>query len=87
MDEVGIRALKQNASQVVASAVAGESIVITDRGRAVALLSPMPSSPVERLRAAGRLRAPRTTIGELAPPAEGAGLSGALTEMRDDDRY
>ncbi|NOX31973.1 MAG: type II toxin-antitoxin system prevent-host-death family antitoxin, partial [Actinobacteria bacterium] len=31
--EVGIRALKQNASAVVAEAAAGETVTITDRGR------------------------------------------------------
>ena len=30
--EVGIRALKQNASAVVAEAAAGETVIITDRG-------------------------------------------------------
>jgi len=33
MSEVGIRALKQNASAVVADAAAGQTITITDRGR------------------------------------------------------
>ncbi|MGH8923614.1 MAG: type II toxin-antitoxin system prevent-host-death family antitoxin [Acidimicrobiia bacterium] len=33
MTKVGIRALKQNASAVVAEVVAGEVVTITDRGR------------------------------------------------------
>lgn len=33
MSEVGIRALKQNASTVVAEAAGGETVIITDRGR------------------------------------------------------
>ncbi|HIG24667.1 MAG TPA: hypothetical protein EYG34_07105 [Acidimicrobiia bacterium] len=32
MKKFGIRSLKQNASAVVAQAVAGETIIITDRG-------------------------------------------------------
>ncbi|MFM8948289.1 MAG: type II toxin-antitoxin system Phd/YefM family antitoxin, partial [Acidimicrobiaceae bacterium] len=36
MREVGIRALKQNASEVIADVVQGETIVVTDRGRQVA---------------------------------------------------
>ena len=36
MSEVGIRALKQNASAVVAEAASGETVTITDRGRPVA---------------------------------------------------
>lgn len=51
MDEVGIRALKQNASAVVAAAAAGETLWITDRGRPVAQLSPIPESGLQRLTA------------------------------------
>ncbi|MSY48009.1 MAG: type II toxin-antitoxin system prevent-host-death family antitoxin, partial [Actinobacteria bacterium] len=36
MRQVGIRALKQNASEVIAEVTNGETIVITDRGRPVA---------------------------------------------------
>ncbi len=36
MAEVGIRALKQNASEVVARVEAGEEITVTNRGRPVA---------------------------------------------------
>ncbi|NBO67964.1 MAG: type II toxin-antitoxin system prevent-host-death family antitoxin [Actinobacteria bacterium] len=36
MREVGIRALKQNASEVIADVALGETIVVTDRGRQVA---------------------------------------------------
>lgn len=36
MSQVGVRALKQNASAVVADAAAGREITITDRGRPVA---------------------------------------------------
>jgi len=43
MVEVGIRALKQNASEVVARVEAGEEITVTNRGRPVAVLSPAPA--------------------------------------------
>ena len=39
MESVGIRELRQNASQVVARAAAGEVITITDRGRPVAQMT------------------------------------------------
>lgn len=42
MSSVGIRDLKQNASAVVARAAAGEIIAVTDRGRPVAQLTPLP---------------------------------------------
>lgn len=54
MSEVGIRALKQNASAVVAEAAAGELVTITDRGRPVAQMVPVAASRVEALVAAER---------------------------------
>lgn len=41
MSQVGIRELKQNASEVVARAESGEVIDITLRGRPVARISPL----------------------------------------------
>ncbi|PZF84726.1 type II toxin-antitoxin system Phd/YefM family antitoxin [Jiangella anatolica] len=87
MTEVGIRALKQNASAVVASAAAGETIQITDRGRPVAQLSAIPSSPLERLLASGRARSPRRSLNELPPPTSGPSLSEELAAMRAAERY
>ena len=87
MAEIGIRALKQNASRVVADAAAGEEIVITDRGRPVARLTPIPTSRLQYLIDAGLARPARTDIRTLPAPARGADLSGALDEMREDERY
>lgn len=87
MTEVGIRALKQNASAVVAEAAAGETVTITDRGRPVAQLSPIPWSVKQRLQIAGRLRLPRRAISDLPEPAPGPDLSGELAAMRDAERY
>ncbi|WP_091178887.1 type II toxin-antitoxin system Phd/YefM family antitoxin [Paramicrobacterium humi] len=86
MNQVGIRALKQNASAVVASAASGQTVTITDRGRAVAQLSPIPSSSFERLRSSGRLRPARRRIDDLPLPAEG-NLSDDLRAARDDERF
>lgn len=87
MGQVGIRALKQNASAVVARAAAGESIVITDRGRPVAHLSAIEQATIDRLIAAGIARPPLRPLSEL-PPAAGAGrLSEALRALRDEERY
>ncbi len=87
MVDVGIRALKQNASSVVASAAAGETIRITDRGRPVAQLSALPTSPLQQLVSAGRARPPRRKLSELAVPASGPSLSAELAAMRDEERY
>ncbi|MEM9610145.1 MAG: type II toxin-antitoxin system prevent-host-death family antitoxin [Actinomycetota bacterium] len=87
MSEVGIRALKQNASAVVADAVAGETITITDRGRPVAQLTAIPASPLEALTAAGRARPARSALADLVAPEPGPELSRVLQTMRDDERY
>ena len=89
MREIGIRALKQNASGVVAEAAAGEEIVITDRGRPVARLTAMPASRLAFLVEAGLARPPRRDIAELAAPDAldvGEGLSEALPSPRDGER-
>ena len=87
MVEVGIRALKQNASVVVAQAAAGATITITDRGRPVAWMTAIPVSSLERLLASGRARSARHDVTDLPAPEPGVDLSAELTAMRDDDRY
>ncbi|QLQ09114.1 MAG: type II toxin-antitoxin system prevent-host-death family antitoxin [Nocardioidaceae bacterium] len=87
MTEVGIRALKQNASAVVAEAAAGETVTITDRGRPVAQLTPISISPLRGMLLAGRARPPRLDIADLPPSYTGPDLSAVLREMRDAERY
>jgi len=87
MVEVGIRALKQNASAVVAEAAAGERVTITDRGRPVAQLTPIPATALQRLIAAGRARPARRSLADLPMPEPGASLSAELAAMRDAERY
>lgn len=91
MAEVGIRALKQNASAVVATAAAGEPVTITDRGRPVAMLVSIAASPSEALIAADRARPPlRSLSGLPAPRAQRRNrptMSAALEKMRLAERY
>jgi prevent-host-death family protein len=87
MAEVGIRALKQNASAVVARAAAGEAVTITDRGRPVAQLAPIPTSPLQRLISAGRVRPARRSLASLPRPEPGPALTRELAAMRDAERY
>lgn len=84
---VGIRQLKQNASEVVARAAAGELITVTDRGRPVARLIPLAHSPVEQLIAAGLARPALRPLAELPPPTVVADVSSALAQLRDEERY
>ncbi len=87
MGIVGIRALKQNASGVVAEAAAGETITITDRGRPVAQLSPLPSSALSSMLLAGHGRPARRNINQLDSPTPGPKISDELAAMRDEERY
>ncbi|GAA1482596.1 type II toxin-antitoxin system Phd/YefM family antitoxin [Gordonia sinesedis] len=87
MTDVGIRALKQNASAVVAAAAAGEVVTITDRGRPVAQLAPIPSSPLARRIASGTARPARRDLRDVPEPEPGPDLSAELQAMRDAERF
>lgn len=86
MADVGIRALKQNASAVVAEAAAGATVTITDRGRPVAQLTPLPTTRLQQLLDSGRARPARRRIETLARPKPGPSLSAELTAMRNSER-
>lgn len=85
--EVGIRALKQNASAVVARTAAGEVITITDHGRPVARLVPIATTALEDLTAAGHARPARRRVRDLPPPKKGPALSPVLRQQRAAERY
>jgi prevent-host-death family protein len=91
---VGVRELRQNLSVHLRRVAAGETLEVTEHGRPVARLGPLPPrqlSALERLLAEGR--AIPGTGGNLAdlglPPHIGPGptLSDVLAQMRaEDDR-
>jgi prevent-host-death family protein len=91
MATVGVRALKQNASAVIAQAEAGEVVTITDRGRPVAQLVALRHSTYDDLVSAGRLRPARRSLGDLGPAPKrrrgATSLSAELAEMRGAERY
>jgi prevent-host-death family protein len=91
MTEVGIRALKQNASRVVAEVAAGEVVTITDRGRPVAMMVPVVSDRIEALIAAEKARPALRRLSDLpAPSPRRRGrppLSETLEAMREAERY
>jgi prevent-host-death family protein len=91
MTRVGVRELRQQASALLRRVEQGETIEITDRGRAVALLTPLPDGSVlERMRAAGELEPATRDIGDLPPPVvlpTSAELpSQVLARLRLDER-
>ena len=91
MGTVGIRALKQNASAVVAEAAAGDVIVITDRGRPVAMLLPYKENRIQAMIDAGLATPPTRSLKDLPPPRRRRPgerpLTEVLEEMRAEERY
>lgn len=71
MSTVGIRELRQRASELLRQVAAGETIEITDRGRPVALLTPLPDQEgLERLRAAGDVSELEGAFDDLPEPID-----------------
>jgi prevent-host-death family protein len=69
MTSVGVRELRQRASELLRRVERGETIEITDRGRRVALLSPPPDgTPLDRLRALGEVDSATGDLDDLPPP-------------------
>ena len=69
MIQVGVRELRQQASRWLERVAAGESFEVTDRGRPVALLVPIPTEEgLGALVASGRARRGEGRLSELGPP-------------------
>ncbi|WP_420442821.1 type II toxin-antitoxin system Phd/YefM family antitoxin [Candidatus Poriferisodalis sp.] len=96
MKQIGVRELRQNASEWLRRVADGESYEVTVRGEPVALLGPLPhrDDPMGRLAARGligrRARGLSASIEELpplpaAPPGEPT-LSDRLADLRRDER-
>jgi antitoxin (DNA-binding transcriptional repressor) of toxin-antitoxin stability system len=85
---VGVRELRQNLSVYLARLKTGTVFRVTERGRAVALLIPIPehSSVVERLIASGRATAPKHDLLSLPRPKgrPSSKVSQALLDDRED---
>jgi len=91
MTSVGVRELRQRASELLRLVERGETVQITDRGRPVALLAPIPEgTPLERMRAAGELDAATESPDDLPEPlvlAVGVeSPSSVLRRLRRDER-
>jgi len=86
---VGVRELRQNLSICLRRVAQGETLEVTDRGRAVAILAPLPAglTAIERLVAAGRATLPHGDLLALGPPRSARAsrrASQALSELRAD---
>jgi prevent-host-death family protein len=91
MASVGVRELRQRASELLRRVEAGETIEITDRGRPVAVLAPLPDQrPIDRLRATGDLEPAGSDLKDLPEPLARApgqeAPSSVLERLRRDER-
>jgi prevent-host-death family protein len=91
MSSVGIRELRQRASELLRRVASGETIEVTDRGRPVALLTPIPEAgPLERLRGTGEVSRAQVDLDELPPalplPPGHERPSVILSRLRRDER-
>jgi prevent-host-death family protein len=91
MKSIGVRELRQDASTYLRLVEAGETVQVTDHGRPVALLTPIPKneSTYERLLREGRIipaKNPGFDILDIkpTPPKPGVPLPSVLLER---DRY
>ncbi len=88
-DGVNVRDLRQNLSVHLRLVKAGRTLRVLERGRPVALLTPLPGhgSALERLVSSGRAVPPRLELAELSPPRAVEGsltASEALRQQRDE---
>lgn len=91
MSHVGVRQLRQNLSRYLVQVKAGESFVVTERGREIARLTPSgpADSPIARLVAERGATMPRGDLlsrvrGSSTPPAVGPPSLEVLDELRED---
>ena len=69
MTSVGVRELRQRASELLRRVEAGETIEVTDRGRPVAVLAPLPGQgSIERLLASGDVVSASRILDDLPEP-------------------
>ncbi len=91
MTSVGVRELRQRASELLRRVADGETFEVTDRGRPVAVLAPLPDAgPLAQLRASGDVTVPSAGLDELPdplplPPGKPT-PSSVLMGLRDDER-
>lgn len=96
MRRASISVLKAKLSQFLDAVKSGQEVVVTERGKPIARLSPVRGSArederIERLVRTGQLRPPRASrppdLGELVRPDDPSGRSlSALLEEREEGR-
>ena len=89
--QVGVREIRQNLSVYLDRVKAGETLHVTEYGRVVAILAPLPAerlSPLERMVREGRAIPPKGSLKDRRPPQPGdptaPPMQQILDEMRED---
>ena len=89
-ERVGVRELRQNLSVHLRKVANGHTMEVTEHGRPVAVLAPLPrpDSLVARLVAAGRATQPHGDLVDLGPPKGRSSrrLTNALRALRAERR-
>jgi prevent-host-death family protein len=92
-ESVGIRELRQHLSVYLRRVEQGETLEVTERGRPVAVLGPLPEKlgVLDRLIAEGHARPGRGDIRDILPPKPPKtplrmSLSEALEKLRAEER-
>jgi prevent-host-death family protein len=86
MESIGVRELRQHASRWLHRVARGESFQVTDRGRPVAVLSPVVEGDWERLVSTGQITPATHRLADVVPmtAAGGRTLSEILAEDREE---
>lgn len=86
---VGVRELRQNLSVYLDRVKTGETLQVSEFGRVVALLSPLPAeklSPLERMVREGRAIAPQGSLKDRRPPQPTQPGHPPIEEILAEDR-
>jgi prevent-host-death family protein len=88
MQRIGVRELRQHASRYLALVARGEQVEVTDRGRPVARLVPIQSTPWDDLITSQRVAVPTDSndIVEEEPLDYGLDATSALQAIRETER-
>jgi len=92
MERIGIRELRENLHRYLERAAQGDAFDVTDRGRPLARLGPLPDrgGRLARLVADGRVTPARRRVEDIPParmaPAGRSATEALLAERSADDR-
>ncbi|GGU25024.1 hypothetical protein GCM10007979_24800 [Nocardioides albus] len=87
MSEVRVGELNQQTGRVLRRVQSGESLIVTDHGRPVAMLVPAPTSRFDRMVALGQIRLPSNNdwgLLDVEPVTRSEDLDDVLAELQAD---